>query len=163
MHFLPAIRNGALAINFVLEAGHKNAGDALRVFQEIKRDTKLPWRHNIGSLSFGFKQDSPALQAADLLAYYSFRQECQAIEYGVSTDHKYVTSDGIEIELVYGCGLTMLEQRVLPDDLMTLRKNFLRKNKRPVFSQARVDIIGPDIDPSSLYASGAGLRPDSLR
>jgi hypothetical protein len=49
LHFLPAVRTGAMAVNFVLESGHKNAGDALRVFDEMKNDKSFRFRHSIGS------------------------------------------------------------------------------------------------------------------
>jgi Protein of unknown function (DUF3800) len=157
MHFLPAIKSGAIAVNFVLESGHKNAGDVLRVFDEIKNDKAIPWKDAIGAVSFGTKQDSPALQAADLLAYCSFCEECELIELGGPANAKFY--DGIDMELIYGCGLTVLEHRIHADDLKTLRQNFLRKRKRPVFGHARLDISGLEVDPSSHYAQNAGLRP----
>jgi Protein of unknown function (DUF3800) len=157
LHFLPAVRSGAIAVNFVLESGHKNGGDALRVFDETKNDKTIPWRRSIGSLSFGTKQDSPALQAADLLAYCSYREEREIIEDGSPDGTKFY--DGIDMELVYGCGLTILEHRIYPDDLKALRQNFLRRHKRPVFGHARMDAFGPDIDPSSHYAQHARMRP----
>jgi hypothetical protein len=157
LYFLPAIKSGAMAVNFVLESGHHNAGDALRVFNEIKKDRTVPWRDSIGSLSFGAKQDSCALQAADLLAYCSFQDERYLAEGDSPNDMKL--ADGIDTELVYGCGLTIIEHRIQPEDLKTLRQNFLRKRKRPVFGHATMDVFGPEIDPKSHYARNAGLRP----
>ena len=70
LHFIPQMErlSGAHSINFILEDGHRNAGDALRVYQEVKNDKTLPWRDVLGSFSVGDKKLSPALQAADFLA-----------------------------------------------------------------------------------------------
>jgi Protein of unknown function (DUF3800) len=57
-------------INFILEDGAKNSGDAKRLF-ELGKSNNLPeWSHLLGSLTFGQKQ-SYGLQAADLVVYFS--------------------------------------------------------------------------------------------
>jgi hypothetical protein len=63
-----------LKLNFVLEDGHENAGDALRLFELAKRDHLPEWEHLLGTLQFG-KKESCGLQAADLLIYYTNRLE----------------------------------------------------------------------------------------
>jgi hypothetical protein len=94
LHNLPTLcrsRYPGGAVNFVLEAGHCNAQDAVRVYNELKESKEyLPvwtnryrgnkgFRHGdaIGFLSFGTKQSSCALQAADLLAYLCYRAEAE--------------------------------------------------------------------------------------
>lgn len=155
LSFLPAVKTGAMAVNFVLESGHRNAGDALRVFNEMKTDKSYRFRHSIGSLSFGNKPDSPALQAADLLAYCGFLDECEMIDFD---DTEYSKAyDSFDVEFIYRCGLTLLEHRVEPKDLTAMRQNFLRKHKVPVMGRARLD-LGYEIEPSSSYAENARLR-----
>lgn len=57
-------------ISFILEGGHKNIGDALRIFQETKK--KYP-SSPLGEFATASKADYGAVQAADLLAYGSHR------------------------------------------------------------------------------------------
>jgi hypothetical protein len=65
-----------ILMHFVLEAGHKNAGDAVRIFAEAKEyggtlTTKL------GTLTFGEKKLFPGLQAADGIMATSQRIEAR--------------------------------------------------------------------------------------
>ena len=66
----PEIR--AVGVSFVLECGHENNTEARLLFEEVKR------RHGLegvlGTISFHAKQDSYAIQLADLFAYYSRRR-----------------------------------------------------------------------------------------
>lgn len=147
MSFHPAFHrthftNGS--VNFILEQGHKNAGDALRVFKEIK-NRPGPWRDTIGTLLFGAKQDFPALQAADLLAYCSFQAECYKIE--TDMPHDGMILDEFHSEML-GIGMEILEHSIKPEDLMNIRKNFLRKKKVPVFAET---LLTPwiAVDPAS--------------
>jgi Protein of unknown function (DUF3800) len=157
LHFLAQthFQHHSGAINFVLEQGHSNGNDALRVFQEIKADKSLRWRETIGSLSFGEKRQSGALQIADMLAYLSYRMACEAIEDGLS-DQSYVSD--FEFDLVEACGLTILEHLIEPNDMMNLRRNYLRKQKLPVFEKARIDVKNYTVTPASYEARYAGLR-----
>jgi hypothetical protein len=61
-------------INFVLEQGHKNAGDARRLFDIYKADALPEWKHFVGTLDVTTK-DNPGAQAADFLAYAVYRAE----------------------------------------------------------------------------------------
>lgn len=61
-------------INLVLEDGHRNSGDAIRVYGEEKRKYKLPFAKSLGSISFSSKECLP-LAAADHLAYHMFRRK----------------------------------------------------------------------------------------
>jgi hypothetical protein len=89
-----------------------------------------------------------------MLAYCSYQDECEAAEIGSEI---YLSRDSLDVELIWGCGLTLLQHRIKPDDLMTMRKNFLRKNKQRVFGRALVDYT-MEIEPSSHYAQNARLR-----
>lgn len=62
-----------LRLNFVLEEGHRNAGDALRVFAEERRDADLG--PSMGTISFARKDCHGGLQLADTLAHLSYRAE----------------------------------------------------------------------------------------
>ncbi len=158
LHFLPQahFKHHSGCVNFVLESGHSNAGDALRVFEEVKADRSIPWRETIGSLSFGAKKKSGALQIADMLAYICYQVECEKIEDGQDSNEVYVSN--FEIDLIAACGITILRHLIEPRDMTTLRQNFMRKRKRPVFERANIDFYNFSIEPSSYYAKYAGLR-----
>jgi Protein of unknown function (DUF3800) len=61
-------------INFVLEDGHRNVGDARRLFDLFKGDALPEWQHFVGTFDVSSK-DSPGAQAADFLAYCVYRAE----------------------------------------------------------------------------------------
>src|SRR5229473_4523804 len=69
---------GALAeltrIDFALEGGHANVGDARRLFELYKKDALPEWQHLIGEFDTSTK-DSVGAQAADFLAYAVYRAE----------------------------------------------------------------------------------------
>jgi hypothetical protein len=67
-----------LNINFVLESGHKNAGDALRIFDKVKKQPFASVEEQaivemLGTISFDDKKTFPGLQAADVNAYSAFQ------------------------------------------------------------------------------------------
>jgi hypothetical protein len=61
-------------IDFVLEQGHRNMGDAQRLFALYKADALPEWRGFVGTMDVSTK-DSPGTQAADFLAYCVYRAE----------------------------------------------------------------------------------------
>jgi len=61
-------------INFVLERGHRNVGDARRLFDLFKADALPEWQHFVGAMDVSTKE-SPGAQAADFLAYAVYRAE----------------------------------------------------------------------------------------
>lgn len=148
LHFYPEshhCRHESGIVNFILESGHRNAGDALRVFNEIKEDKELPWRHAVGSLTFGSKDDYPALQASDMLAYWFYK-----------TQRKHRVGNYVsffESELRKS-GFTILENLISPEDLKNMRKNFLRKKKKIIFGKAALDNTTEEIEPDSIYVPG---------
>lgn len=55
-----------IRINFLLEQGHKNIGDAARVHSEIRNDSTDPdFARKLGTFSTGLRTAYPGLQAAD--------------------------------------------------------------------------------------------------
>lgn len=65
-----------LSLNFLLESGHDNGGDAERVFAELKTDDVLGG--NFGVIAFGAKKEYPGLQAADGILAAAMRSERKA-------------------------------------------------------------------------------------
>jgi hypothetical protein len=123
-------------VNYVLEAGHKNAGDALRVFNEVKQSKDIGWRKSIGALSFGSKVDFPALQAADFVSYWFYRTELMKIKRG--TD---LLIGPVEGELA-DCGLMVLDHVITKTDLENLRFNFRASTPKRVFYGVRGIVRG---------------------
>jgi hypothetical protein len=76
----PRFRNKAEpSLNVVLESGHKNAGDAVRLYREV--EGRFPYREGGGALdgiTFTPKESCLPLAAADLLAYSAYQQETGA-------------------------------------------------------------------------------------
>lgn len=138
LHFLPMVHHRVKAsgsVNFVVEAGHKNAGDALRIFTEMKSSKSYSWAQSIGAISFGTKADFPALQAADLVSYWFYRTEIEKIR---ENDEDSFVISGLEGQLAH-LGMGVLQHIVTPRDLANLRQNFLAKKKSQVFN--RVDAV----------------------
>jgi Protein of unknown function (DUF3800) len=145
LHFYPQshyCHDGSGIVNFILEAGHRNAGDALRVFNEIKEDKELPWREAVGSLTFGKKEDYPALQASDMLAYWFYKTQRR------HRAGNYVSF--FESEL-HKSRFTILENVISLNYLTNMRKNFLRKRKKVIFKKAMLDNTQAEIEPDSIY------------
>jgi hypothetical protein len=74
-HLCEQLRRDDLTINFILEAGHKNAGDAVRVFDEAKLEGDPALVRVLGAISFDDKRKWPGLQGADAIAYNAFGGE----------------------------------------------------------------------------------------
>ena len=133
-------------MNFVLEAGHKNAGDVVRVYNDLKADPNYPAREALGFLSFGTKQEVPGLQAADALAYWFYRAEIENLK----KDDEYFDVSELEEEL-YEMGMPVFGSVITPKYLMNLRTNFLRKRKKRIETNLVLDDGGPMVDPTSSY------------
>ena len=66
----------SLAIHFVMEAGHKNYGDAVRIFEVVKKSREANEQHLVqalATLTSGDKNDFPGLQVADVNAYGTYQ------------------------------------------------------------------------------------------
>ena len=63
-----------MTVNFVLEHGHKNLGDARRLFDLYKADLLPEWEQFVGTLDTSTK-DCAGSQATDFLAYAVYRAE----------------------------------------------------------------------------------------
>jgi len=134
VHALPLLhqhRHPQGAVNLVLESGHKNAPDAVRVFNEMKTDG-APYSAGIGSVSFMAKKESCALQAADMLAYWSFKTECQHSE-----ERGEWLSD-FEQELLE-CRIAIVEHLMKPSDLQDWRAKLTHRNRKAAAPSFRLD------------------------
>jgi hypothetical protein len=60
-------------LNIVLESGHKNAGDAIRVFGEFQDGLNTEYVSSLGAFDFASKASCLPLAMADSLAYAIFR------------------------------------------------------------------------------------------
>ncbi len=61
-------------INFILESGHRNYGDAKRIFEQIKKG--VPELADVlGTCESGDKKEFPGLQGADAVSYAGYQQE----------------------------------------------------------------------------------------
>ena len=76
-----AKRTQKTTINFALEDGHRNVGDARRLFNLFKADALPEWQHLVGDFDVA-KKNSSGAQAADFLAYCVYRTEL--LEHGVA-------------------------------------------------------------------------------
>ncbi len=59
-------------LHFVLESGHKNAGDALRIFNEAKKELLSFDCDMLGDLTFADKDECDPLMMADFLAHFAY-------------------------------------------------------------------------------------------
>lgn len=94
-----------LDINFVLEAGHKNAGDAERIFNRVKKmglshpeEKEIVKMLNV--IAFGDKKKFPGLQAADVNAYAAFQHETSSPLEVVLLDPKSSMAEAKKIQKV---------------------------------------------------------------
>jgi hypothetical protein len=70
---LKRVHRGRLPVlNFVLESGHKNLGDALRIFNEIKAELKATDSEMLGTITPADKDECDPLMMADFLAHTAF-------------------------------------------------------------------------------------------
>jgi hypothetical protein len=56
-------------LHIVAELGHKNAGDAQRIFNELKTESAKVGNHTLATLTFAGKEDCPPLMVGDMLAH----------------------------------------------------------------------------------------------
>lgn len=138
LHFLPVYHRRTFVdgqVNFILEAGHRNAGDALRVFNEMKSDRSFPHRNGLGAISFDTKASFPALQAADMFAYFYF--QCASEHH--DEEGRELWASGIELDLLRSDIMTVSHD-ITPDDMINHRMNFYLREKRPVFTTVRMHV-----------------------
>lgn len=82
------LKRDDLEINFILEDGHKNAGDAVRIFNEIKSVGAPEIVRRLKAISFAGKLSYSGLQGADASAYIAFQQEMEGVELIVGPEIK---------------------------------------------------------------------------
>jgi Protein of unknown function (DUF3800) len=71
-HLLELVKSREDTVNIVMEAGHKNSGDAARIFRQMKSALKAGCENLLGTLTLAAKKDCMLLGIADFLAYTSF-------------------------------------------------------------------------------------------
>src|SRR3990167_1536726 len=71
-------------LNIVLESGHRNAPDALRVYNFFRERVGLRGQRALAGLTFAKKEDCLPLGAADLFAYSLFNLETSGKPIGAS-------------------------------------------------------------------------------
>lgn len=69
------IETSGIELHVILEAGHKNAGDARRLYDLFKKQADPALTKAVSSLAFADKKSCIPLQAADIIAYPIFRGE----------------------------------------------------------------------------------------
>jgi hypothetical protein len=70
-------------LNVVLEDGHRNVGDAVRIFGEIKNELFVDFENDLlGTITIAQKRDSIALMAADFLAYVTYSEDAMVRDGG---------------------------------------------------------------------------------
>jgi hypothetical protein len=60
-------------LNIILESGHKNVGDAIRVFGEFQNGLRAEYASSLGTFCLASKENCLPLAIADSLAYAIFR------------------------------------------------------------------------------------------
>ena len=72
-HLLQLVQSSDNTLNIVMESGHRNSGDARRIFDQVKaRGLKPGFENLLGTLAFTEKKDCRLLGIADFLAYTTF-------------------------------------------------------------------------------------------
>lgn len=101
-----AFKGKDLDINFVLESGHVNAGDAERIFNRVKKQgltnpAEIEIVKMLNVISFADKEKFPGLQVADVNAYSAFQHETAARPLEVMTlDPQSAMADAKKIQKV---------------------------------------------------------------
>lgn len=65
-------------LNVVLEHGHKNSGDALRIFGDIKKSMILSGNKLLGPCKLAKKEEALPLMVSDFLAYTTYQEHIKA-------------------------------------------------------------------------------------
>ncbi len=65
-------------LHFILESGHQNAGDAIRIFNEVNEDLKKLDCDMLGYLTFADKDKCDPLMMADFIAHTTFTSTVRA-------------------------------------------------------------------------------------
>ena len=68
-------KNKALQLHVVLEGGHKNAGDARRIFDEVRADLNGSELDFLKPITFADKDECDPLMAADFIAHSTYRRD----------------------------------------------------------------------------------------
>jgi hypothetical protein len=111
----------------VLESGHRNAGDAERVYQELRKKMETLFSGMLGPIAFEEKEKCLALSAPDALAHISFRIAAGSHKSeGTMLPHYY---NGLRLqrytlnkESLAGLIEMMRENKIIPDTIKIIGK-----------------------------------------
>jgi hypothetical protein len=123
-------------IDFILEEGHRNLGDARRLFELFKADALPEWQNLVGIFDVSKKNGSGA-QAADFLAYCVYQAEL--LEHGAAPSAVEKSSYVAETPLV----ANVYPRQPLPQFgpmvfRIPINQDVLRSLKEDVFASATV-------------------------
>jgi hypothetical protein len=139
-----AFKGRDLDISFVLESGHKNAGDARRIFdrvktQGLKNPDEIKIVEMLKTLTFEDKGQRPGLQVADINAYSAYQHESGAkvLEIGTIEDPIHAVAEGKRIQKVPVFRLELREvelltyKRFVLDEIAERRARHVPRNQTP--------------------------------
>jgi hypothetical protein len=137
--------NRKLTINFVLEDGHKNAGDAERIFEIVKtkglaNELEREIAEMLSTITFGDKKQFPGLQAADVNAYSGYQHESgQSPLELVTLEPESCVKDAQEIQKV-----PIFRIELGPPELTQFKQFIMDEiEERKAGSRAQADSKGP--------------------
>jgi hypothetical protein len=86
---------GETTMRVVLERGHKNAGDAERIFYEVKKDIKAAGCNLLSTITFAGKDGCDPLMLADMLAHTAYMTELDGQEPPTDNDPRPPKGTGL--------------------------------------------------------------------
>ena len=110
-------------MHVVLESGHKNAGDAERVFHELKAELAATGSNLLATITFAGKEDSDPLMVADYLAHGTLMLERAEPERVVGRHER-----DIPAPLRRGTGMT--ELKFHRDGLIGMKAELVNRARR---------------------------------
>jgi hypothetical protein len=69
----PALSDDKFSLLIIMEAGHKNSGDIVRILKEFHNTSGEAWKKHIRDVIFSSKGCAPGLEIADMLSYVMYR------------------------------------------------------------------------------------------
>ena len=110
-------------LHLVLEAGHKNTGDAERIFHELKQELRGTGSNLLQTITFAGKDDCNPLMIADYLAYGTLMLE-RADPQRILGRHDKETPPPLR----YGTGMT--ELKFHRDGLIGMKSELVKRLRR---------------------------------
>lgn len=104
-------------VHFVLESGHRNSRDAVRVFDEFKTRTNAYSPGHLGTISFDKKGECLPLAAADMFAHIAFRAETEPNPEELESDETYLLGQGVDEALGQPSGIHYVKIPATPETI----------------------------------------------